>query len=295
MNSRRIPLVVIAGLLAAMFAANLVGGQLNTLFLALPGIDKVLHFGFHALLAICVRRFAIATGASVRMSAGVAIAVGVIASVADETVQGFTSTRTVEFDDLMADWAGLTLGLVVTTRPLRVTTAVAGLAACVVGVYVAYDTHLKLRDYSRGLEYERRGDFSHARTMYLQALAAGLQSPGLYNGLAWVEIESGHSDFEQAVVWGATALAMRPENADFLDTYGWALHHAGRSAEAISYLERAYQTKPQMFCIHYHLGLAYLATGRSDLAVSHLRQQLLLPNTRESAKAKETLARIGAS
>ena len=43
---------------------------------------------------------------------------------------------------------------------------------------------------------------------------------------------------------------MSPADADIYDR---ALHHAGRSAEALPYLERAYAAKPNMFCIHYHL------------------------------------------
>ena len=98
-------------------------------------------------------------------------------------------------------------------------------------------------------------------TEYRLALHDGLDSPSFYNELAWIEVESGTGDVRAAVDYAARALAATPRDPDVLDTYGWALHHAGRSREALPLLERAFAGKPRMFCIHYHLGEVYAALG----------------------------------
>ncbi len=40
------------------------------------------------------------------------------------------------------------------------------------------------------------------------------------------------------------ALAMEPENPNFLDTKGWVLYRRGRLDEALEYLERAAEILP---------------------------------------------------
>ena len=49
MRSKHIAWLAVVASVALMFAANLVGNQLNRFFLAVPGIDKVLHFCFQGM------------------------------------------------------------------------------------------------------------------------------------------------------------------------------------------------------------------------------------------------------
>jgi tetratricopeptide (TPR) repeat protein len=46
-----------------------------------------------------------------------------------------------------------------------------------------------------------------------------------------------------------------------LDTYGWVLHRAGRSAEAVPLLQKAVAQAPQVSEYQYHLGMALLVSG----------------------------------
>ena len=85
---------------------------------------------------------------------------------------------------------------------------------------------------------------------------------------------------------------MRPGDADFLDTYGWALIHAGESAQALGPLLEAYRKKPSMYCIHFHLGMAYRALGRRAEAETHFRRQTELTDTREARLARQALAEM---
>ena len=88
------------------------------------------------------------------------------------------------------------------------------------------------------------------------------------------------------------ALARRPTDPDVLDTYGWALHRAGRHGEAFRYLQRAYDAKPDMYCIHYHLGAVYAALAEPEKAREHFLKQLQLPHIREAALADQALREL---
>ena len=107
-------------------------------------------------------------------------------------------------------------------------------------------------------------------------------------------MESGTGDVRAAVDYAARALAATPRDPDVLDTYGWALHHAGRSREALPLLERAFAGKPRMFCIHYHLGEVYTALGDGTRAEWHFREQIrLFPGGSEARRAEQSLRRRG--
>jgi Tfp pilus assembly protein PilF len=292
MTERRAAALAAAGLVAAMFAGNLVGGTLNRLFLALPGIDKVLHVTFHVVLFVCLRTLAASMGVRPDLRDRVAIVAGLVLAVADELVQGLVSTRSVELADVVADCSGIAFGWLLMARPRRLTAIVVGSLALAAASHVVYATHRRLDDFNRAVRYEGQHDFVRAREHYLRALAGGVRTAALYNGLAWVEVESGVGDPRKAVEYAGTALRMEPGNADVLDTYGWALHNAGRSAEALEPLLAAYEKKPRMYCIHYHLGAVYRALGQTDRAELHFRQQLQLEDTREYVFAQRALAEM---
>ena len=296
MRSRLLLAIGLAALVGAVLAENLFGRQLDAFFLAHPGIDKALHTVEYCLMVIAVyamlrRTEAIPPAHVVWVAIGFAFGLAAL----DESAQWFFPARSVEALDFLANLAGITLGWVVIQRSVpRLRLAAAGLAVATTG-FASYRTYATLVDYSQALGYERRHDFINAREHYRRALASGLRTPGLFNELGWVEIESGVGDPKQAVEYARTALEMQPTNPDVLDTYGWALLHAGRTQEAVDALERAYAAKPDMYCIHYHLGAAYLAVGKRDAARKHFARQLEKPGTREAAFARAALDRMTAN
>lgn len=271
---------------------NLFGGPLNAFFLRFPGIDKVLHVLEYLLIFVAVRRIALRDVPESAPRDRLALAFTAALALADESVQALAPGRNVERLDVLADLCGLALGWVLACRPGRLVSTLTATAAALTATFAVWTTHVSLADYSRALEYERRHDFVRAREHYQRAFAAGLRMPGLFNEMAWVEIESGLGDPQRAVEYGRTALEMRPGSPDVLDTYGWALLHAGRPDEALRMLLQAYERKPQMFCIHYHLGAAYRALGRDEDARRHFRLQLRLSGTREAAFARRALVEM---
>ncbi len=256
-----------------------------------PGIDKVLHTT--AFLVLFAGAWWAARYLRRPVSPLALAVVLALVAAADEVAQGFQPARDPDPFDLLGSLAGIALGWAAVERQRwRIGAAVAALAGLFLAAGVTVHTYFERRHLATALRYERAGDFVNARREYRLALADGVRSPGLFNELAWVEIESGIGNADEAVAFAEQAMALDPDEPDILDSYGWALHHAGRSAEALPFLERAYQGKPDMFCIHYHLGEVYLALGDTTRAVSHLRQQVTRRDTREAARAERTLSRL---
>lgn len=280
-------------LLIVVELGSLAGGdRVNRLAEVLPGADKVLHTLSFLGLSLLVLWAAPRWRAGAIGSAAVVLALVVVA-VADEVGQLFQPARHLDVADLAASLAGIGLGLGWAHRHRSKTRAALLITmASLVSAGVTTASYFDQRHLVAAIRYERAGNFVEARREYQAAFVAGVRGPGLFNELAWVEIESGVGDPAVAVQFATQALTLAPDDPDVHDTYGWALHHAGRSAEALPHLERALRDKPDMFCIHYHLGEVYLALGLTERAVKHLRLQVDRIDTREAAKAARTLGRL---
>jgi len=289
----RLSLAILA-LGALYLAQDLAGGWLDTLLLYLPGADKVLHGLESFAIVIFLSWLTGAWWPDTPRRFVVILGIGVGLAALDELQQGFVGTRSVELNDFIADVCGLAIGAAATRAQWRLGLRI-GIGALALGVLATLttDSYLVLRDFNSGQRYERRGEFGRAREAYLKALQSGLDSAALYNSLGWVEVESGEGSADKAVEYAAKALALRPADPDILDTYGWALVNAGRPSEALAPLSEAREKKPRMFCIHYHLGKAYLAVGDRREAETHFRMQLQVsPEADESRRAMLELERL---
>jgi tetratricopeptide (TPR) repeat protein len=284
-----------AGIVGLVLVENLGANLLYELLLRFPGIDKAMHWVQYIVVFFVFWWAAGALRVRPWTRIGLAFAGGFLVGVMDETVQRQLAKRTFELEDLAVDAAALAAGAA-WVAPLRRTSVRAGVlvaSICVAGLF-AWDTHRRLVHYNRGLLYERQHDLRGARDEYRKAVQSGHETPGLLNSLAWAEIESGDGRADEAVRYGARALAARPNEPDFLDTYGWALHHVGRSSEALVALERARALKPGIYCVDYHLGVVLRALGRPCEARKQFEQQIArFPKTDEAARATRELADVG--
>lgn len=276
-------------LLLLVVLQNLFGSQLLELTLLLPGIDKLLHVIEYLLAFTILHKLAELAGLTGHKRIWLALAAAISLAIVDEALQQLAPLRNVELLDLAADLCGITAGAALLGAVGLRRLAIAGMALTC-GMSVAFNGHVRTRDFARGLRAEREHDFRAARIHYRRAIETGSRTASLYNNLGWVEIESGEGDVAEAVGYAATALSMSPENPDILDTYGWALHHAGRHTEALRYLLQAYEKNPSIFCIHYHLGATYRALGDRDKAVFHFSRQTERSETREAVLAVRALA-----
>ena len=288
-------LVLLLGavVLSIEIAGFTLGESVNALQTRVPGSDKYLHFFGFAMLSLAMSAWLRRHSPAVRMPALVVSLFLVFVAAADEAGQAFDPARNVEMADLVVGWCGLAVAGAWQLWQRRPAIAGAlGIAAVVVSGNIMATSVARQQHLNAAVRHERVGDFAGARREYLDALAAGADTAGVYNQLGWVEIESGIGDPAIALGHAERALALRPNSPDILDTYGWALHHVGRSAEALSYLERAYAAKPDIFCIHYHLGVVLVTLGQVDKATFHFRQQMKLINTNEAERSRKALEEL---
>ena len=277
---------------SVLLIEDLASRQLYVLTLRLPGIDKALHFIQSCVICLAMnlllQRSSVSAGTRIALAAAAALA----AAGFDEFQQSLRSDRNVEAADVGAGLAGIAAAVAMTVRGERprLASGVAAIALVVGGLFV-YSTYLKTHHYNSGLRAERAGRYDEALRHYREGIEADANNPELYNAAAWMIAESGHGEPQEAVAYAERSLQLRPNDADTLDTYGWSLYLAGRAADAVAPLEAALAAKPGIYCVHYHLGMVYLKTGRTDIGVDHLRQQIeRMPLTREATLASEVLA-----
>lgn len=283
----------IATIAALLFIEDLGGGFLNHLLLYLPGVDKVMHVVQSGLLLLVIRLLVRRVSPGVRYPTAIAASLTVMLAGLDEVQQSFTRERTVEFADIVASTCGAAVAVGALRRRWQPTVAALLIGAGLLGgAIVTYLSWERLHDVNYALRMEGAGRFADARRAYHRAIAAGHTSGGIYNGAAWMEIESGDGDAAVAVDWAQRALTLQPDDADTMDTLGWALYHDGRTEEAYGLLTQALARKPGIYCIHYHLAMVLLRMQRPAEALAHLQRQIAdWPQARESERAQELLAR----
>lgn len=283
----------LAGLAVLLAAESLAASVILDFSLRYPGLDKVGHVIQYSLIFLAVwwlaGRVVERRGVRLALSASVAVLLGL----GDEFFQRLFADRTFDLGDLAANGLGVALGIglgpVIPSRRLGRTLVVATLIAA--GGVATYE-YWRLRHFNRGILYTRQGDLPSALAEYRLALRDGLDSPGFFNELAWIELESGVGDVQAALRYASRALSANPRDPDVLDTYGWALFQSGRSREALPLLEQALAGKPRMFCIHYHLGEVYAALGDPRRATHHWREQIrLFPGGSEARRSLQSLRR----
>jgi len=258
---------------------NVLATQLATVWLRFPGLDKPTHFC--AFMAVFLIAHAMLRGRGwprgEQGKLGLAVSLSLVISVADEVQQALLGMgRTAEYGDLVADAAGVLVGLTgVMAGQLGMRRAFAIVSLLLVPVAaVTAQTYHDLKHYNRGMVYEREHDYDRARAEYMLALDSGLQFAELYNTIAWLDIEFLDGDPVEAERYAAQALVMDPKNPNILDTYGWVLVRAGRAREGLVFLERAKMLKPKIYCVDLHLGVAYSELGERDLAIEYLKRQI---------------------
>ena len=275
---------------------DLGGGLLNRLLLYLPGVDKALHVVQTGVLLVGLRWVVQRVAPGIRAATATLVAAALVIGLAavDEVQQSFAGGRTVEIADIAASACGAMISAAwLQRRQLPVIASGTVIAVGLLGsAVITYDSWERLHDANYAMRMIDAGRFGEARLAYHRAIAAGHTSGGIYNGAAWAEIESGEGDAALAVDWAERALARYPGDADILDTYGWALFHAGRTPEAYARLTEALAKKPSIDSVHYHLATVLLALGRPGEARQHFERQITeWPRTREAERARARLAK----
>ncbi len=126
----------------------------------------------------------------------------------------------------------------------------------------AADTHRTDLLQARARLLHQQGDASAAEHDLRQAIALRPEDPHLLNALGYLLAEQGEK-LEEAESLIRRALAWVPSSAAIQDSLGWVLYRQGKMTEAVTWLEKASQTRPYDSTINDHLGDAYWAAGRA--------------------------------
>lgn len=128
--------------------------------------------------------------------------------------------------------------------------------------------------------HARNGNFAAARTAYEHVLKLAPADVESLNNLANVLIKVKDPG---ALKMAEQALAKAPNNANVIDTAGWAAHLAGQSDRALQLLRDARLRDPASAEIRYHLAVVLAKAGRKGEAREELDTLLKMNPAAESA------------
>ncbi|MDA8232452.1 MAG: tetratricopeptide repeat protein [Magnetospirillum sp.] len=144
--------------------------------------------------------------------------------------------------------------------------------------------------YSRGVAFERLGQWSKAEPDFLKALKIMPDQPDVLNYLGYSWIDQG-THLERARAMIERAVSLRPTDGAIVDSLGWALYKMGKYPEAVAQLERAVELRPVDATINEHLGDAYWQAGRRNEARYQWRRALEMdPEPEDIAGLKERIS-----
>ena len=146
--------------------------------------------------------------------------------------------------------------------------------------------------YSRGIAYERSGQWSLAEADLEHALELKPDQPLVLNYLGYSWIDRGEK-LKRGLKMIERAVALRPEDGYIVDSLGWAHYRLGDYAGAVEYLEKALELVPDDPTINDHLGDAYWKSGRTLEARYQWRQALQFKPDKEDIKPIEAKLESG--
>ena len=143
--------------------------------------------------------------------------------------------------------------------------------------------------YSRGMSYERLGDWQKAQADLHHALELAPDQPSVLNYLGYSMADMS-KDLPEARRMIQRAAERRPNDGAITDSLGWVMYRQGQIPEAVRTLERAVELDSDDATINGHLGDAYWAAGRKLEAQYQWRRALTLnPTADDVAKLEAKL------
>lgn len=115
--------------------------------------------------------------------------------------------------------------------------------------------------YSRGVCFERTGQWGNAEADLKKALQLNPEQPLALNYLGYSWVERGRN-LDKAMTMIRKAVNLRPNDGFIIDSLGWAHFQLGQWKDAVKNIERAVELQPDDPVINDHLGDAYWRAGR---------------------------------
>jgi tetratricopeptide (TPR) repeat protein len=136
-----------------------------------------------------------------------------------------------------------------------------------------------------GLTYDRLGISDSSDKAYLNALKIDSTDPLVNNNYAYSMSVRG-INLEKAEKMSRIAINADPNNAAYLDTYGWIQYQLGNYGFALEYVLKATKSPEPSAEVFEHLGDIYTKLNKFDEAISALERSLSIQPGRESVRVK---------
>ena len=115
--------------------------------------------------------------------------------------------------------------------------------------------------YTRGISYERAGQWEKAEADFLRALSLEPNQPDVKNYLAysWILMKK---NLDQAIDMLEQAAESRPEDGHIVDSLAWAYYVSGKTNKALDVIEMAIELMPHDPTVNDHYGDILWQKGR---------------------------------
>jgi len=116
-----------------------------------------------------------------------------------------------------------------------------------------------------GLIYDRLKIYDSCDYAYKKILNVSPDNPLINNNYAY-SLSERNEDLDKALEMSSKALKVMPNNASYLDTYGWIQYRLGKYELALEYVLKAVETGNINAELYEHLGYIYLELGDLEKA-----------------------------
>lgn len=116
--------------------------------------------------------------------------------------------------------------------------------------------------------YLQEKDHKNAIEQYEIILAQSPKNPVALNNIAWLYSQVGQK--KKARSTAEAAFDLFPDEAAFIDTYGWILVQQGENEKGLELLKKAVSKDPKLMEARYHLAVALKNAGRTAAAKREL-------------------------
>lgn len=135
------------------------------------------------------------------------------------------------------------------------------------------------------LTYDGLHRYKDSDRIYEEALKLNPKSALLLNNYSYSLAERG-LQLQRALEMAKQAVAAEPDNAAYLDTYGWVLFRLENYIEAATYVEKAVATGKASAVVVEHLGDIYLKLGQKEKAIDQWKKAQQMDPKNEAIKEK---------
>jgi tetratricopeptide (TPR) repeat protein len=127
--------------------------------------------------------------------------------------------------------------------------------------------------------------YARCDSLYEQGLKQDPKSALLLNNYGYSLAERG-LQLQRALEMSKQAVTFEPDNAAYLDTYGWIFYMLENYNEAATYVEKSIATGTASSVVHEHLGDIYKKLGKTEKALELWKKAFEMDPKNEAAKEK---------